>query len=297
MEIKNLITFLKIAEYESFTKAATVLGYTQPTITFQLKQLESELQIKLFDRIGNHIQITEAGTSLLDYAKQIVCLAEEANHVITKNDTPPLLPLRITGVCSACLGLLPELIRQYHQKYPNIRFEANTSNIDDIYLKLVNGSTDIGIIMDFSKSCNDFQIAYVESNPLCFICAPDNPLASMKSVDLQSLATFPLIVTEKHCSYRTLFMEMVTQYNSNPNLVFESENTEIIKRFVAYGLGISLLPEIAVRQELEEKKLCKIPVSISLPDTYIKIVYHKNKWISPVMNNFLDLLQKLPQNS
>ena len=297
MEIKNLITFLKIAEYESFTKAASVLGYTQPTITFQLKQLESELQIKLFDRLGNHIQITEAGTSLLDYAKHIVFLAEEANHMITKKDSIPLLPLRITGVCSACLGLLPELISQYHQKYPNIRFEANTACIDDIYLKLVNGSTDIGIIMDFSQSCNDFQIAYMETNPLYFICAPNNPLASMKSVDLQSLATLPLIVTEKHCSYRTLFMEMMTKYNSNPNLVFESENTEIIKSFVAYDLGISLLPEIAVRKELEENKLCKIPVSIPLPVTYIKIVYHKNKWISPVMSNFLELLQGLGQHS
>lgn len=290
MELKNLISFQKIAEYESFSKAAAVLGYTQPTITFQMKQLENELNVKLFDRLGIHIQITEAGIQLLNYANHIISLSEEAANVITKNNLPPSLPLRISGVCSACLGLLPELIHRYHLSYPNIKFEANTADMDEIFSRLANGSTDIGIIMDFSKTSDDFVIAYSEPNPLYFICAPSNPLASQKDVGLQSLADLPFIATEKNCTYRNLLMDLLSQNHISPNIVFESENTEIIKRFVEYDVGIALLPELAIRKEIEEKRLCKMNLSIPIPNVSIKIVYHKNKWVTPTMHNFIDLI-------
>ena len=109
MELKNLITFKTIAEQKSFSNAARVLGYAQPTITFQIRQLEDELGVPLFDRIGNKIRLTESGNILLDYTFRILSLVDDAKCTLASDCTPSGI-LKISGISSICAGMLPQLI-------------------------------------------------------------------------------------------------------------------------------------------------------------------------------------------
>lgn len=292
MELRNLISFKTIAETQSFSKAAIALGYAQSTITFQIKQLETELEVPLFDRIGNQIRLTDSGLILLDYTLKILSLTDEAKHAIIQNSTPSGM-LRIVGISSLCANILPSLIKKYNETFPNVTISAQTMSKLQVLESVNNGSADIGLYMDFQiPSEYTYTVTYTE-NPLCFICSPQNALSSKRSLTLKDLEGVPFIATEPQCSYREVVTNLFKKHNMTPFVRFESENTEVIKRFVQSDIGISFLPEIAVREELANNTLCKLTIADSIPTTYINVIHHKNQWITPAIREFFHLFHKI----
>lgn len=288
MEFKNLVSFKTIAETKSFSKAALVLGYAQSTITFQIKQLETELEKPLFDRIGNQIRLTDSGLILLDYTLKILSLSDEAKHVIAQNSSPSGM-LRIAGISSLCANILPRLIKEYNETFPNVTISATTVTKLQVLEKVNNGSADIGLYMDFEVPSKDTFTAVSIENPLYFICSTKNELCSRKSLSIKDLVGVPLIATEPQCSYREVLTNLFIKNNITPSIVFESENTEVIKRFIQSDIGISFLPEIAARDELAAKKLCKLNITDSIPTAYINVIHKKNQWITPAIQEFFKL--------
>ncbi len=288
MEFKNLLSFKTIAETKSFSQAALALGYVQSTITFQIKQLEIELGVPLFDRIGNQIRLTDSGQILLDYTLRILSLSEEAKHAITNNSYPSGT-LRIAGISSLCANILPRLIKKYNETFPNVIISATTLTKSEVLEKVNNGSADIGLYIDFEIPLKDTYTAVSIENPLYFICSKNNILCMKESLSINELEGIPFIATEPHCSYRKVLMNLFKENNITPSILFESENTEVIKRFVQSDIGISFLPEIAVREELATNNLCKLNITNSIPTTYINVIHRKNQWITPAIREFLHL--------
>lgn len=290
MEIKNLVSFKTIAETNSFSKAALTLGYAQSTITFQIKQLEEELGLPLFDRIGNQIRLTASGQVFLDYTLRILSLTKEAKHAITQ-DACPSGTLRIAGISSLCANLLPQLIKQYNEQYPKVTISATTVTKAQVLELVNNGSADIGLYMDFDIPPEDSYTAVHIENPLHFISAPHNSLAAKGSLSVKELGGIPIIATEPHCSYREVLMNLFLKNQTTPSILFESENTEVIKRFVQSDLGIALLPEIAVREELSSNKLCRLSIADDIPSVLINVIHRKNQWLTPAIREFFNLLR------
>ena len=288
MEIKNLLSFKTIAETKSFSQAALTLGYAQSTITFQIKQLETELGVPLFDRIGNHIRLTESGHILLDYTLRILSLSNEAKHVIADNASPSGI-LRIAGISSLCANILPRLIKKYNEAFPNVIISATTLTKLEVLDKVNNGSADIGLYMDFEIPSRDAYTAVHLDNPLYFICSSNNKLCREKSLTIKDLDRIPFIATEPQCSYRKVLTNLFMDNNITPSVIFESENTEVIKRFVQSDIGVSFLPEIAVREELATGSLCKLSITDNIPTTYINVIHRKNQWITPAIREFFNL--------
>jgi DNA-binding transcriptional LysR family regulator len=288
MDFKNLVSFKIIAETQSFSRAAIVLGYAQSTISFQIKQLETELGVPLFDRIGNQIRLTDSGRILLDYTIKILSLSDEVKHVIAQ-DSSPSGTLRIAGISSICANLLPELIKKYNELFPDVTISTTTVSKQQVLEKVNNGSADIGLYMDFDKSSKDIFTAVNIENELCFICSTRNTLCNKRMLSIKDLEGFPIIATEPQCCYREIMTNLFLKNDMAPSILFESENTEVIKRFVQSDIGISFLPEIAVGEEIATHKLCKLNITDCIPNVYINVIHKKNQWMTPAIREFFNL--------
>jgi DNA-binding transcriptional LysR family regulator len=290
MEHKNLSSFKMVAECGSISKAAKELGYAQPTVTFQIKQLEEELGILLFDRIGNHISLTEAGMTLLDYSSRIISLENEVKSII-KEDNTPSGTIRIASIDSLCANMLPPLIKDFSEHYPTVTISASSVSKAEVLHRIANGSADFGFYIDFDSPVDDYNTVLSISNSLCFLCSPSHEVFRQESLNVRDLKGVPMIVTEKSCTYRNLLQQIFAQNDVEFDVYFESENTEVIKHFVEAGIGVAFLPEIVVKEELNEQKLYRLPVDVKIQSTYINAVYHKNKWLNPAMREFCKVLK------
>lgn len=292
MDSKLLLSFKKVAEFENISQAAEQLGYAQSTVTTQIRQLENELGVKLFDRLGNHIYLTESGNSFLHYTEQILFLMDRAKGDLNGNHVPGGI-LKIAGIHSLCASILPQLIKEYKQEYPEVKIEVAIGSIRDVLEQVKTGSVDLGLYMEFAERTDDFVVAYEEKNPLLFLCGKDSRLCRKQDITLENIASEPFIATEKECCCHKKMKQLFFDKQLEPNIYFETDNTEIIKKFVENNIGITVLPELAVRTELCEHKLVKVDIDMTIPDALIRLIYHKNKWVTPAMKAFVDMIKKI----
>ncbi|MEL7654814.1 MAG: LysR family transcriptional regulator [Bacillota bacterium] len=292
MEHKNLNSFKMVAECGSFSKAAKELGYAQSTVTFQIKQLEEELGALLFDRIGNHISLTGAGITLLDYSCRILSLENEVKSIIIEDDAPAGT-IRIASIDSLCANLLPSLIKEFSETYPAVTISASSVSKAEVLKSITNGSADFGFYIDFDASTDEYNTVLSARNSLCFVCSPNHKVYQKEPLNIRELKGVPMIVTEKNCTYRKFLQQIFGQSDVELKVYFESENTEVIKHFAEAGIGVAFLPEIVVKEELHEQKLCHLSVDVEIPLTYINVVCHKNKWLNPAMREFCKVLKQV----
>ena len=290
MDIKVLLSFKKVAELENISQASEQLGYAQSTVTTQIRQLESELDVKLFDRLGNRIHLTESGARFLAYTEEIISLMARAKENLT-NHSFPQGTLRIAGIHSLCASILPQIIKEYAKQYPAVKIEVVTGSVGEVLEQVRKGDSDIAFYMDFAEAKDDFVVAYRKKNPLLFLCGCDSKFCNRNNLKLEDLATEPFIATEKGCCYRKKMEQLFFDRQLAPNVYFETGNTEIVKKFVENDIGIAILPEVAVRTEMLERKLVKLNLNEAIPEATIRLIYHKNKWLTPAMKTFVDVVQ------
>ncbi|HKM00062.1 MAG TPA: LysR family transcriptional regulator [Mobilitalea sp.] len=292
MEIRNLISFKKIAELRSFSKAAVELGYSQSTVTMQIKQLESELQVNLFDRIGKTIRLTNEGNDFLCYASEIISIAENARQVMSK-DTVPKGELIIGLMESVCTAYLPQILNEFHTAYPGVNTIIKIGTYQELSNMLNTNSIDILWVFDTPIETKEWSRVFTYESDISVICSPQNELASRTKVNLSDIILEPFILTEQNCSYRTIFENTIFSLGLKPNVFLEIGNTEIIKKFVASNLGISVLPMFTVIDELKSNRLSQINLSEFSLTMQGQLFVHKNKWLTPGLNSFIDVVKKI----
>lgn len=291
MEIRNIITFLKVAELNSFSKAAVALGYTQSNITMQIKQLEAELSCILFDRIGKSISLTTQGKSFKQYAITIISSVENAKLSITDNQTPSG-ELKIGILESLCITYMPELIQGFYKKYPNVNTIIKIGTFEELSVLLNNNQIDL--LWTFDKSITDdtWIKALEYPNAIKVIASPSHTLSQIQQIPLSSLKDQNFIFTEQNCSYRNYFENLLLSENVPYHIFMEIGNTEIIKKFVESGLCLSILPEFTLQSELAANTIKTIDISRFHLNMYSQIFYHKNKWITSAIKEFILHLQE-----
>lgn len=292
MEHRNLNSFKTVAECGSISKAAQELGYAQSSITFQIKQLEAELGILLFDRIGNRIVLTGAGMTLLDYSYKILSLEHEVKSVLAE-DGGPAGTIRLASIDSLCANLLPSLIKDFRECCPAVVVSAASVSKAEVIKCIANGSADFGFYIDFHAPAEEYGTALSMENSLCFLSSPNHEISRKEQLTIRELKDVPLIATEKSCTYRHVLQQIFARHELELNICFESENTEVIKHFAEAGIGVAFLPEIVVGDELREEKLCRLPIVAELPTIYINVIYHKNKWMNHAMRQFCSVLDSI----
>jgi DNA-binding transcriptional LysR family regulator len=291
MEIRNLITFVHVAELNSFTKAAKALDYSQSTVSFQIKQLENELDCLLFERINHTISLTEKGRELLTFARQIRYLTDEFNQTLSA-DSELKSFLRIVTSDSLCEETILKRYPDFHRKYPSIALRYIPADTDTMFSILDSNEADIMLTLDRRVYHQDYIIAKEEPVDVHFVTGADSPYATKKTLSLADVAVFPMILTEQGVGYRRILEEYMTRENLPLHPIMEVGRTDIIVSLLEKGLGISFLPDFVTQKKLEEGKLVHLNVQGVRAQVWKQLIYHKNKWITKSMQALIDYISE-----
>ncbi|MEG7843166.1 LysR family transcriptional regulator [Bacillus mobilis] len=287
MEMRHVKTFCAIVKYGSFSKAAQALGYAQSTITAHMKALENDLHLPLFDRLGKKVLLTKAGHQFHPYALELLAIYEKAQEIPQNSDNLEGT-LSITSNESLAVYRLPQLLRTYKQENPKVNIVLETTTNEHAMNKLREGETDVIFIIGESMEHNDFITRTFWNESFGWILPPQysthsNPFCLLKDTQF--------IFTEQNCGYRPMVDRFLRQSGNIPAKTFETSNVEVIKQSVMCELGISILPYIVVQESCEKEQLCFQPIETPAV-IQSHVIYHKSRWISPVLQSFLSLLEK-----
>jgi len=288
MENRNLYTFKRVCELNSITKAAEQLGYAQSTVTTQIKLLENELGVKLFERYGTTIRITDAGEKLLEYSNEIFRITDrflDAMH----EEKEILGSLRIAAVDSVCMTVLPNILNQFIQKYPKVNIKIVSGVADELKHYLASGQADIAFVLDFNKPSDELYLLLEKTVELGFYIAADAPLEST-GVALKDLKKQKFVLTEPNCQYRKRVEVFLGRNGIKPNVIMESSSTEAIIKIVANGLGITYLPGLVANENQRIKKL-HLKDKGNEEKLFLQLLIHKNKWKSTIINEFIRICE------
>ncbi len=292
MDIRQLNTFLTISNLQSFTKAAQSLDYAQSSITTQIQLLESELGVRLFERLGHNITLTSEGRKLLPFAEQMIKLSIEAKNAVVSSDQPGGT-LSIGAVESLCATRLPKLLKEYRSRYPNVDISIKFGSSNDFKEYLKNNIIDVAFFLEQKVIEGEFlaEIQFLE--PMAVLVAPEHPLSRKESIYPEDLAGESFILTEKGCSYRIIFENVLNQYSIKPRSVIETGNVQTIKQLAMSGLGITFLPLVAAEEECMQQRLIKLNWKGPAFEMLTQVIYHKNKWISAALKSLFELMHEI----
>ena len=291
MEIRNLITFVQVAELNSFTKAAKALGYSQSTISFQIKQLETELDCLLFERINHTISLTEKGRELLTYAQQVSHLTEEFKENLS--DSNELSGhIHIVTPDSICEMMLSTNYVDFYHHYPKISLKFSTADTDDMFRILDHNEADVIFTLDSHVYQKDYIIAKEEPVSTHFVTGADSPFAGKKNLSIHDILDSPFILTEKKMGYRRVFDDTLAQMSLEIQPIMEIGRTDLITVSLEHGVGISFLPDFVTEKKVAEGKLVYLDVTDFKIDIWKQLIYHRNKWISKHFKTFIDYVMK-----
>ncbi len=290
MELRNIKTFLCVAERCSFSKAAVMLGYSQSTVTTQIQQLEQEFGTLLFERIHKTVRLTAAGTEFVGFAQKMLLTADEAKNAMKR------LPeengeLRIAMAESLCSTFFPDILERYHKEYPNVDLSITTGGTDDIFYMLRHNEADMVYTLDRRIYSPDLVTALEKEENVYFVASPSYSAAG-KAVTLEELTKYDFILTEKNMSYRKHLDELMASKSLQIRPFLELGSVEMIRTLVERGIGISFLPCYAVKDSIKNGTLVKIEVSENQIEVWRQLIYHKNKWVSPAMRAMIKLIKE-----
>lgn len=289
MELQSLRTFIQVAEVNSFTKAANRLGFSQPTVSFQIKQLENELGVQLFGRVGHTIKLTEAGRQVLVKAQHICRMTTELSSM---NGTSEELSgvIRIAMADSLCLPLIINEFSGFRERFPQICLKVTTAGTDDMFRLLEHNEVDIVCTLDNHIYDNAYIIAAEEKVGAHFVCSAENSLNNMENLTIEDLLKQPFILTEKGMSYRRILDECMAAMSQEIEPVLEIGSADLICRLVEENAGVSFLPDYVTESAVNAGIIVRLTVQNIEVELWKQLLYHRDKWISPQMEAVLKYL-------
>ena len=279
MELKNLMTFITVVELGSFTKAAEVLGYSQPTISFQIKQLEDELNCLLFERINHTITLTERGHELLTYAHQIQTLTDEFEENFGQKQTLSG-NIHIITPDSLCTDMIHLNYIDFHKQYPNISLKFTTADTTVMLDMLDHNEADLMITLDRRVYQKDYIIAKEEALPIHFVTNSNSKFAKMKNLSIKDIIDEPFVLTERGQGYRRVLDRELEKRSLEIRPILEIGRTDLIASVLSQSNMISFLPDFVTKAKVDSGELCHLDICDMNLDICKQLIYHKNKWLS-----------------
>lgn len=290
MELRNLITFIHVAELGSFTKAAEQLGYSQSTISFQIKQLEDELDCLLFERINHTITLTERGHELVSYAHRVIELTDDFKESLTKEEECGG-HIHIVTPDSVCEEMIYSHYIDFHKKYPRVSIKFTTADTSAMFDMLDHNEADAIITLDSHSYRKDYVIAKEEPLSMHFVTNANSRFADKKRLKMSDIANEPFILTERGQGYRHAFDKELAKRSLDITPVLEIGRTDIITRVLAESDMISYLPDFVTKDRIEKGELCYLDVRDMNIDIWKQLIYHKNKWMSKSLKTFIEYIK------
>ncbi len=290
MELKYLATFKTIVEEGSFTAAAEKLHYTQSTITFQIDQLEKELSVKLFEKVGRKMVLTSAGKDFIPRVDEVLEAVDKL-HYLDKDVSESEGELHIAVAETYLCYRLPVVLKAFVKKAPKAKLHIHSMNCYEIRNRLIDGTLDIGLFyQDVGGFGESLIIKRLESFEVVLVASPNiaDRFSDFKTPNQKH--KIPLIINEPNCIFRQIFEKYLKDNAIILDHTIELGSIETIKNLVKNDVGVSFLPKFVVENELQAGSLVEIETNVERDKLTIACGHHKNKWISPLMQLFLDCL-------
>jgi DNA-binding transcriptional LysR family regulator len=288
MDFDQLHTFLEIVRLKSFSKAARTVYRTQPAISAQVRQLEQELRTELFERFGSRISLTVAGRIFADYAEQMLDLRRRAQNAIAELDTNPRGELVIAANEATCIYVLPEVFSHYRELFPAVQLQVNRSYGSHVVEAVMDNSADFGF-MQLPVDEKRIQVVNVYQDEIRLAVPAGHRLAGQSGVSAQDLTEDYLILPQQGKT-RTRLNTWLEPVEEEIRISMELDSTEMMKRFVIAGMGLTFLAASNFREEIAAGKLQDVPL---LPEPLIRrlgLIYRKDKALSKAALGFIQVV-------
>ena len=287
LDLRELKTFRTVATEKSFTRAANTLNYAQSSVTAQVQSLEGELGVPLFDRMGRQIELTGAGRQLLVYAERLLDLADEAKRSVG-NDGQPMGMLTVLAPETLLAYRLPELFKRFQSQFPAIHLSLSAVESCEVGGN-IQPSVDIAFSLDAPLRAPHLVVQRLRTEPIVLVVAAGHALAGKKKVKAEAIGLQQVLVNERACSYRGLFERTLRAEGVTVTRSLQFLSVEAIKQCALASMGIAVLPEVVVRQELKQGTLVALDWPRKPMAVETQVYRHRDKWMSPVMAAFWDL--------
>jgi DNA-binding transcriptional LysR family regulator len=290
MELDQVQTFLAVATYGGFHRAAEALSVSQPAVSARIRALEESLGATLFTRGHTALTLTPAGKALRPHAENLlrnIALARQAVHALQPSAAGEL---RISAALSVCTYFLPDVMKDFQAGNPKVLVSLRSGNSMQVLKMVLDGEADIGIARSLVHP--EVETMTLRDDPLILVGHPKHPMARSGRTRLEEVESWPLIFFDRGSSDWTLSQSLFRRAGLLPNVVLEVETIEAAKRMVERKLGFSFLPQISVTQELQEGKLVAIEIVDAEPlHRHLDVVHPRNRALTREAQDFLALLR------
>lgn len=278
MTLRHLRIFIAVAETKSMSEAARQCFITQPTVSQTIHELEEHYHTQLFERLSRKLYITDSGTRLLSYARQVVDQFQILEHSMLDDPAREILHIGATITVGTCL--LPQILNDFEDKIQNVDTYACISNTAEIEQKLLDSSLDIGIVEGNVQSPELVAIPMIEDY-LVLVCDRTHPFASRKIIRAEELEHEKFAMRESGSGTRALFEHYLHRHNLQVTIGWEANSPLAIRNAILYNRGLSVISVRLFEQEILAGDIRVICLDSREWERTFKLVYHKNKYLTP----------------
>lgn len=288
MELKNLRTFQAVVDQGSYQKAAERLGYTQSTITVQIQQLEEELGVPLFERVGRRMALTEAGERVLPQARELLTAADRLLRC-GREDRTPSGTLRVNLAETLLCYRMQPVIRAFRERAPQVRLVIRDCNCMRIPQSVRDGSCDLGVGYDMDWNREALEVESLGSYDIVLLASPDFAEPDFTTPGQRKKVS--LVTDEPDSIFRRRLEDYLRRREIELDVTLELWSIETIKRCVMSNLGFTYLPRFVAEEELADGRLVELKAPISGVPAPALCAWRKGRWVTPAMELFLELLR------
>jgi DNA-binding transcriptional LysR family regulator len=285
MDLANLNAFIAIAEAGSFSEAAERLYLTQPAVSKRIAGLEQQLGVRLFDRLGREVSLTEAGRALLPRAYQILGVLDDTRRALTNLNGE--VSGRLTLATSHHIGLhrLPPLLRAFTRAHPQVALDIQFLDSEVAYEEILHGRAELAVITLAPETREPMHAVPVWDDPLDFVAAPEHPLARNGAVTLADVARHPAVFPGGNTFTHHIAQGLFQAQGLTPNIAMSTNYLETIKMMVSIGLAWSVLPRTML-----DDQVVRLPLPGIQLQRRLGYILHKERTLSNAARAFMALL-------
>lgn len=286
MNTTQLRAFLAVAQTASFSRAAEELHLTQPAVSKRVAQLEDELDVRLIDRIGRQVSLTEAGRALLPRAQRILAEMEDSRRAIQNLAGEVAGPLRLGTSHHIGQHHLPAVLRRYSTHHPAVELDLHFLDSETACAAVSQGNLELAVITLPITPPQELATAPIWNDPLCFVCGPTHPLAGVKQVTATELVHHPALLPARETTTREILEQRFASLGAEIRTSLSTNYLETLKTMTTIGLGWSLLPHTLIDVGLHEFKVRGVSLTRKLG-----IVHHRARTLSNAAREMIALLR------
>jgi LysR family transcriptional regulator, low CO2-responsive transcriptional regulator len=295
MDFDQLQTFLEVARHASFSRAAEKRFRTQPAISSQIRALEDEVGAKLFDRSGGKVSLTAAGKAFQKYTQDTLDARKAMLTALAEMEHVPRGAITVGANEGTCLHILPEVFADFKKQYPDVSINIKRSDYAKILESVTDNSVDFGVVSLPVKD-NRLTVVLIHQDELVIIAPPGHPLGKIKSASVGDLAKYPLVLP-KGGHTRDALDELFRERRLKPNYSMELDSSELLKRFVAAGMGVGFIARSNVQEDVRAGVLLAIPMADAQLRRDLALVFRKDKALSRAAIAFIDIAKNHKSNN